>query len=148
MITLMLDIQKERILSQRPEVKFTERIVMALAWTGWISPGLLMFHGMSFWSIVMLLWFLMTLSLIPHFTKGQNWARVGLGVLCLIGAAVEMLVQRYGNTLLAPRADPMLELEVLPKWSGIWCGATLLIGLTLLSSQRVKKAASLWFNFK
>jgi hypothetical protein len=144
----MLDVQKKRLLSQRPEVRFTQKVVIAFTGTGLIAPGLLMIHGMFFWSIVMLLWYLIAVSLTPCFTKGENWARLSLAILCLIGAAAELLVERYGNSLIKPRANPMLELEVLPTWSLIWCSTTLLIGVTLLSSRRVKKAANLWKNFK
>ena len=144
----MLDVQKERVFSNRPEVQFTKKTVATLAYTGWIAPALLMFHQMFFWGTLMILWFLLIVSLMPSFKSGQNWARVVLGSLCLIGAAVGVLSATYGNTLFTPGAHPLIAHTALPKWSSLWSAAIFIIGVTLLGSRRVKKASSLWINFK
>ena len=144
----MLDVQKERVLSNRSEVQFARKVVVTLAATGWIAPALLMFHGMFFWGILLILWFLLAVSLMPSFKGGQDWARVTLGSLCVIGAALGGLAASHGNTLFMPGADPLLEHESLPKWSCVWCAGIMVIGVTLLASRRVRKATTLWSTFK
>lgn len=144
----MLDIQKDRVFHNRPEIDFAKKSVAILAGMAWIAPAVLFFHKMFFWSILMVLWFLLIVAAIPAFKKGQDWARVVLGSLSLIGAVGVGLLMFYGRFLVLRGAVPLPGDSALPKWIYLWGTVIFIIGVTLLMSRRVKKAQSLWATFK
>ena len=144
----MLDIQKERVFHNRPEIEFAQKSVNVLVGLAWIAPALLLFNKMYFWSILMILWFLLLVAAMPSFKKGQNWARVFLGSLSLIGAAGIVPMTLYGRTLLEVGTGLLPGDGSLPKWAGLWGAIIFTLGVTLLMSRRIKKALSLWSSFK
>jgi hypothetical protein len=144
----MLDIQKDRVFHNRPEIDFAKKSVAILAGMAWIAPAALFFHKMFFWSTLMVLWFLLIVAAIPAFKKGQDWARVVLGSLSLIGAVGVGLLAFYGPSLVLQGTVPLPEDSALPRWAYLWGTAIFIIGVTLLMSRRVKKALSLWAAYK
>ena len=144
----MLDIQKDRVFHNRPEIDFAKKSVATLAGIAWIAPAVLFFHKMFFWSILMVLWFLLIVAAIPAFKKGQDWARVLLGCLSLIGAVGVGLIVLYWRFLVLQGTVPLPVDSALPRWAYLWGTVIFIIGATLLMSRRVKKALSLWAAYK
>jgi hypothetical protein len=144
----MLDIQKDRVFHNRPEIDFAKKSVAILAGMAWMAPAVLFFHKMLFWSILMVLWFLLIVAAIPAFKKGQDWARVVLGSLSVIGAVGVGLLAFYGPSLVLQGTVPLPGDSALPRWASLWGTAIFIIGVTLLMSRRVKKALSLWAAYK
>jgi hypothetical protein len=144
----MLDIQKDRVFHNRTEIDFAKKSVAILAGMAWIAPAVLFFHKMFFWSILMALWFLLIVAAIPAFKKGQDWARVVLGSLSLIGAVGVGLIVLYGRFIVLQGTVPLPGDSALPKWTFLWGTVIFIIGVTLLMNRRVKKALSLWAAFK
>ena len=147
----MLNEQRERYLKNRSEVNFTRRLVLAILCTAWIAPAMMILDDLSFWSLVMMIWLLMTLGLVPGLLEGNKWNCVSMGVLCIAGGGVVIgIVTMVGPVEPLETLEPSplgLDRPYLPYWAWVWSPAYVVLGCTLIFSQRVDRAVTRYLGF-
>lgn len=142
----MLDIQRHRKDSLRSEVRLARYIVGGHLSLGAAGVLLLLLHEVFAMAAAAGCWYLISLMAVCGVMSGRAvWRHVlgGAFVLFALGG-VYFLGQVLPTLKMA--APPLLSLELLPFWLGVFNLAYLVGGLVVLGSSKIRKAATIGFK--
>jgi hypothetical protein len=142
----MLFAQRQRFKARGPEIQFSRLILWFHLVLGGVPAVLLLLHGMPFWGVLVVLWFLLTLGAVMGLKSGLDWARTVLGLLFLgfpMGAAI-LILHVYPQI---PAEHPaMLPVKLLPIWVGLLGAVYLALAFVVFVDQRIRRAMSIRFE--
>lgn len=142
----MLDAQRYKASSYRVEVHFTRVVLWVHLGLGVLVFLLMLLHEVFGWAVVVAGWYLVTMLLMAGMLTAVRVCRPMLGAAFLVFTVSGIYFLGQVLPYLNPEQAPIIPHALLPFWLGVVNIVYAAGGVCLLTSQKVKRACTVYFS--
>jgi len=144
---LMLELQRQKYASRvNPGIAFARSVVCAHLGFGLLAPVLMLFHERFLMSVILALWYLLSLGFVVGMKNHFQWCRVLLGLWFSLATTAALFYLLWIMPSIEPASPPVLSLKIMPFWLSLWSLLYAAGALLVLMSRRIERATMRGFD--
>ena len=106
----------------------------------------MVFHERFLISVILALWYLLSLGFVAGMTNHFQWCRVLLGLWFSVAMVTALFYLLWIMPSIEPASPPVLSLKIMPFWLSLWSLLYAAGALLVLVSRRIERATMRGFE--